>query len=836
MATDSSHPPPGHDRFFGREAQIQRLREILAEGDGRVVTLVGMGGAGKTTLALHFATQLAGRCPERAYIVDLSEARTGEDLLRAMAATLDLSLTDRAPARQIGWALASRGPVLVVLDRFEGALHEAEATLGVWVPRAPEARFLVTSRARLGVEGEHVVEVGPLDPDDGARMLLTRAGLPLGDGALLRGARQFVKQLDYIPLAIELAAAWLRRTPLEARVDAVLGGQTGQVHAPLSPLDHPALARALETSWATLPPWARLALAQASVFQGGFTLDLAERILDLSGLDDAPWPVDAVQTLVDHSLVQANADPQGAIRFALLDTVSGWARRRLEDPAAVLDPQRRPLTGPAARAALRSRHATALAAYGAPPALRALETHGGSTRRAALLAETDNLRVALESALEGGASPEGAAPIAPEIAPKITPEIAADLAMALGEIAFLRGPFAPGLAALDRAAALPGQPAHQLGRLAVSQARLLVVMGRPDEVGETLERAIRHARSVGDRAVEATALVLMGVSQRGRGRLQEALSTLEAANALARAQEDRVLQGYASGNLGVACRRAGDEAAAERWISGAIALAREAGDRRREGLWTGYLAGILASTRSFDEVSAMFYLAIAILREVGDRHHEGLYLGNLGIELRIQGRLAEGRAVSEQGLKVARQMGAPAAEASCLINLGLIAMRQGDLGGARRAIERSIALYRESGERVKLDIARGYLGELLLELGEHRPAEDHLRACVRACDAIGHPAGGSFRGPLALLCAREGRLDEASALLDEADQRVEGAVETDALRCRRAQVAALAGQTGLAASILAEVRARAVATGAPPTSDLGAALAAAARTAEAQTG
>ncbi len=808
MAIESTQSQLVHGRFIGRDAQIRRLREHLAAGDSRIVTLVGMGGSGKTTIARYFSEFYAEADAGR--FVDLSDARTAEDVLRAVASALDLTLNNYALERQIGWALASRGPTFLVLDGFENVVHEAEATLGTWAPRAPEVHFLVTSRVRLGVEGERVIEVGPLDPEDAVMMFLGRAGLTTQDGDLLRGAQQFVKQLDHLPLAIELAAAWLRARPPEARWSAICAPQSDEVGLPFPPRHHPALTRALETSWAMLPPWGRLALTQVSVFQGGFTLDLAERVLDLSGLDEAPWPVDAVQTLVDHSLVQAHAGPQGAIRFGLLDTVSDWATGRLHDPAAVLGADGRGLTGPAAHAALRSRHAVVMATHGTPEALRALETHGGSARRAELLAETENLRAALDTAIDEGDQ-----------------DTAANAAMALGEIAFLRGPFLPGLGALDRAMAMPGQTPRQLGRLGVSRARLLVVMGRPEEVDGTLERAIRHARSVEDRSVEASALVMQGVTLRNRGQTQAALRLLEAATALAREQDDRVLQGYASGNLGVACKRAGDVAGAERWIGAAIALARDAGDRRREGLWAGFLAGMLAFHRSFDQALPMFYDAIGILREVGDRHHEGLYLGNLGIELRVEGRLEEARAVSEQGLQVARQMGSPGAEAACLINLGLIAMRLGDLPAARITIERSISLYRESGERRVLDIARGYLGELLLAMGEQAEAEVNLRACVEACDALGHAAAGAFRGPLALLCALQGRLPEAFALLDEGAPKVEGVVERAVFQCKRASVLRLAGDRDLAETILAEIRAIAGTMGAMPSSDLGVALAAA---------
>jgi hypothetical protein len=194
------------DVFVGRDAE---LRAIAAElDDPGLVTLKGPGGIGKTHLARVAARAWCDQTGAQAWFCDLSEARGTLGLLQAVAAALGIALgkgQDQAHARQVGWAIASRGAVLLVLDNFEHLLDQA-SLLEQWRLSCPEARFLATSRAPLKVARERVVEVAPLAEADAVSLLATRAMLRgaevSGDPALHALARR----LDGVPLALELAA------------------------------------------------------------------------------------------------------------------------------------------------------------------------------------------------------------------------------------------------------------------------------------------------------------------------------------------------------------------------------------------------------------------------------------------------------------------------------------------------------------------------------------------------------------------------------------------------------------------------------------------------------
>src|SRR5262249_34985460 len=244
-----------------------------------------------------------------------------DGILHAVAQGLGIPLAGDDPVTRIGNAIAGRRQCLVILDNFEQVARHAEETLGRWLTRASAARFLVTTREVLGLQGEEILAVGPLSAADARTLFGKRAeagkpGFALGpeDAASID---LLVKLLEGLPLAIELAAARVRVMPprtLLARMNdrfKLLASRGGR-------LDRQATLRAVfDWSWDLLSLPEKAALAQLSVFESGFALEAVEAVLDLSRYDDAPWPVDALQSLVQKSLHRPVADD----RFDLLVSV-----------------------------------------------------------------------------------------------------------------------------------------------------------------------------------------------------------------------------------------------------------------------------------------------------------------------------------------------------------------------------------------------------------------------------------------------------------------------------------------------------------------------------------
>ncbi|HWN81248.1 MAG TPA: protein kinase, partial [Candidatus Udaeobacter sp.] len=294
--------PVERDTFVGRHSEIVELRRHLA-GDARVLTLVGAGGMGKTRLAARYGWQSVGDWPGGVWFCDLMEARSLDGIASAMAGSLGVELGRADPIEQLGHAVAGRGACLIILDNFEQIVELAAETVGRWVEMAPQARFLVTSRERLGLgERERTQGIEPLSLEQSLELFEARArwlrpGLRLA-GAEIESAREIVRLVDGMPLAIELAAARMRvmsaaqiATQMQKRFQLLTGGRSAR---------HETLAVAIDSSWELLSPWERAAWAQCAVFEGGFTLEAAEGVLDLSIWPGAPWVVDVMQSLLER--------------------------------------------------------------------------------------------------------------------------------------------------------------------------------------------------------------------------------------------------------------------------------------------------------------------------------------------------------------------------------------------------------------------------------------------------------------------------------------------------------------------------------------------------------
>ena len=319
--------------------------------------------------------------------------------LHAVAQGLDVPLGKDDPVIQLGHSIAGRGKCLVILDNFEQVARHAEETLGRWLNRASGARFLVTTREVLGLSGEEMLALAPLAPSDAAALFLRRAEAakpgfePSAEDQ--SAIAPLVKLLEGLPLAIELAAARVRVMPprtllLRMSERFKLLSSTG------GRLDRQATLRAVfDWSWDLLSLPEKAALAQLSVFEGGFTLESVEAVLDLSAYENAPWPMDALQSLVQKSLVRQVTDN----RFDLLVSVQEYAAEQLRTAARYAG------SGPAALLAAEMRHGAYFAGLDEKAAVAdgcaELDNLVVACRRAAARGDVDMAVRSLEGAWAG---------------------------------------------------------------------------------------------------------------------------------------------------------------------------------------------------------------------------------------------------------------------------------------------------------------------------------------------------------------------------------------------------------------------------------------------------
>ncbi|HET6968042.1 MAG TPA: adenylate/guanylate cyclase domain-containing protein, partial [Ornithinibacter sp.] len=315
-------PPSSPTSFVGREADLDRVADLLATH--RLVTLTGAGGSGKTRLAL----EVLARHPTRVAFADLAPASTEVDVVVTMANALGLSgrVSDDLTARVSDHLAAHE--LLCALDNCEHVLDPVAAIVDDVLHRQGQSRLLLTSREPLGVEGEQVCVVAPLPVETDAVALFVerarevRSDLEV-DTATQSAIGEICRRLDGLPLAIELAAARIAHLSapqllerLDDRFRVLTGGRRRVAR-------HQTLAATLDWSHDLLSPDEQAMLRRLSAFPASFSLDGAEA---LAGIDH---PVDVLGSLVAKSLVQGVPQPDGLMRYRLLETVRVYAEERL---------------------------------------------------------------------------------------------------------------------------------------------------------------------------------------------------------------------------------------------------------------------------------------------------------------------------------------------------------------------------------------------------------------------------------------------------------------------------------------------------------------------------
>ncbi|CAN5652715.1 hypothetical protein BH24CHL1_BH24CHL1_17930 [soil metagenome] len=351
--------PPQPTRFFGHEDELENLMRMVRESETRLVTLTGPGGSGKTRLALEVAAALSGEYPEGVFFVDLAPVSDTSLVLAAMATPLGVRpRPDQPLSVTLAWWLAAKR-ILLVLDNIEQVL-DAAPEIGQLLSHCQVLRVMVTSRAplHLRTEREYPVLPLPLPPVDGAvpasavaeydavRLFIDRARAvrPAFDAAgedVLVVAR-IARQLDGLPLAIELAAACIRLFPPATILERL------NQHRPLPAGGHrdaPARQRTLRDtiawSYNLLQPDERALLRRLSIFKGGWTMEAADAV---AGFDAEAEVIDVLngsETLVEHSLIQAHESLDGSPRFSMLETIREFGLAQLDAQIETQDVHKR---------------------------------------------------------------------------------------------------------------------------------------------------------------------------------------------------------------------------------------------------------------------------------------------------------------------------------------------------------------------------------------------------------------------------------------------------------------------------------------------------------------
>jgi predicted ATPase len=589
-----------------------------------------------------------------------------------------------------------------------------------------------------------ILELSPLPGDEAVELLVARASAVRRHGRPtdafsdeeLEVLQDVVRQLDGIPLAIELAASrlgTLSPSQLAQRLDRrfrLLGDRRSD-----RPERHATLLAAFDWSWDLLAPEEQEALAVLSVFDGGFGLEAAEEILEEDD-PDAPWPADLVQSLRDKSFVVLDEAPGADVRCRLLESVRAYASRKLDELGRTDE--------------VRRRHAAYYLREG--EALRAgLHTGIGIERLADLARERANLLGVAERA------------------PRAEERVRAGLVLA--PVLLARGPHSTLLQVLERAIAdarTLGEAQRELGSLLVHRANLGLESGAFAQAERDASEAMRAAPLHMD--VRARALAAQAALWNQLGRSSQALTAIREAVELSTRTGNRQLEGRIRHTLARILEEQDCIEEADVEYARSLRITRRAGDRWIEAaVLSTYASFLLTKRHELRQAEAMVKQAEKLLDRIGDARRSTRLLVHFAEGLARLGRQKDAEPVLVRALDLARQTGDRGREANVRFVMGWCRLDRGDVEAAETFVVEGARLARAINHRGLEAVADRLRGLVRLEQGRIVEARALLEEAAVVLEEVGYPseAATALHG-LALLHLREGRAQDALDAVDRA--------------------------------------------------------------------
>ncbi len=534
--------PSSAPEVFGRGREMEELEHLLNTHAGRLVTVFGPGGMGKTTLAETVARRMMDAFEDGVFVVRFDSTMDPDLTFPAIIAALGLrDFPNRTPQEDLEAAIGV-GRFLLILDTFEHLLPAAPSLAAV-LEACPNLRILVTSQVELGLSCEKVLPLSPLELSrNGAgqvgaavEMFVSKVREIDPDFELDDDNREtvleIVDRLEGIPLALEIAASQLRILGPEQ----LLGRLDDRARSMRSRTRDVARQHSLEAaiSWSDqlLSEEERDVFHRLSVFAGGFGIEDAEQVLDPL-LPVSTDVLDTVAALYSKSLLK-RSKVNGEPRFAMYDVVRSYANERLETSGTLVDMQLRHLEYYREAATVNG----------------AMAMHRKQRRHVLWLdRQTENLRVAMRTAIDGGRSEDAGA-----------------LIEALYWYWITRGRFTEGLRWVDRASAKFGSDARDAGAARMNlAAAYLKAMAGDYAAAYTHGAAAEEAfAALEDPLNEARARLIHAVGAVASEKIEDPTEMIESALAVLTDRNDSFFNALGLTIMGELCRLGGMREAAE---------------------------------------------------------------------------------------------------------------------------------------------------------------------------------------------------------------------------------------------------------------------------------
>jgi predicted ATPase/class 3 adenylate cyclase len=723
LETTPTNLPPQTTSFIGRQRELAEAKALLA--GTRLLTLLGMGGLGKTRLSLQIGADALDAYPDGVWFVDLAPIR--DPSLVASAAAQALGVREE-PGRSLTQTLCAQlkqRKLLVILDNCEHLVSACASLADALLQGTPEICILATSREALHIRGEQTYPVLPMAAPDrkaGIESLLRSEAVQLFvERVRLQKPRfhltereapavaELCARLDGIPLALELAAARMRSLSID-EINARLHDRfklltSGSRVA----LERQQTLRAL-VSWSydLLQEREQLLLDRLSVFAGGFDLSAAEAVCGAGPI--APEDViDLLSSLVEKSLVMLEQG-DGASRYGLLETIREFAREysteRYHTQPTIREFAHERLVDRNDLVATATRHCDYYLgiAKSARPQLEGPE-QAEWTRR--LETELDNVRAAIALALAGG----------------VDPVIAVKFEVALMRFRTLRGYSSEGRNNIRAALALPALQERNVARAHALYVGGALAINQSDhaEAQKMLTECLEIHRSLQNPRETAAALSNLATLYLQQGDIEKARDYDEEALDIFRKLGDRVGEAIGLLSLGEISVQQGDSSSAQELFEQCLAIARSIKHQELESDCERNLGEIALGAGDLRAAQARFARSLKVCTDAEDKRGVAIALWRLGKADVAAGELGPARKRLSDALRALQAFELYAEALDCLEDYAKLLQLVGELENAVRicaataAIRETLGLvrspHREAEMQTRVKAARATLAD-----------------------------------------------------------------------------------------------------------------------------
>jgi len=674
--------------FVGRSRELAELTALASGGGTRLLTLSGVGGMGKTRLALELARSRLGHFPDGVYAVPLAQLVNPADVAPAIASAVGVPMNAGDPHHggDPRWALVSElrhRRMLLVLDNFEHLLDGVDIVAEV-LREAPGVEIVATSRERLNLQGEQHYRVGGLayevetggDPATAAAVqLFTQAARRVDPGFTLDAVTtpavlRICRLVEGMPLGLELAAAWsesLSAAEIAEEIQRSLDFLT--VEWSNLPERQRSIRAVFDSSWRLLDEAEQRAFRALAVFRGGFTREAAMEV--------AGTPLPVLTRLVRKALLNRS----GGGRYEVHELLRQFSGEQLA-------------ASPDQGADLGARHTAYYLGLTETLAPRL----GGVEEGAALEqldAEHDNLRAALRRAADHGHR-----------------HLGLRLGVALWPFWQRRSHLGEGRRWFARFLPDPGGPDVTRADPAEGEAEGLLAAGDdPEVLAEAFlgagwlahdqddfdqadllfDAALRIEAALGITRRTAAVQAHRGVMARGQGRYRDAIDLVEDSLALARADGDDLGVAYALFRLGLVTREHGEYERAAAAYHECLAVYERLGDRTGASFAILGLGDIARDQGDHAQVVEHCERSLAVNRELGRSWGVGFTLNNLALAAMVRGDLDQAAAQAAEALQLFQAHGIRGGVLELHVSSAQIALARGDLEVAARHLAEALA-------------------------------------------------------------------------------------------------------------------------------------------------